>query len=50
MSALDSQVKVEGLIIDPGALRQVHRDRTTTLPNNVLYRKSADDSTVTEAQ
>lgn len=49
MSALDSEMEVEGLIIDPAALRQVHRDRTTTLSNNVLYQKSADDRTITES-
>lgn len=32
MSALDSQTEVGGLVhIDPGALRQVHRERITTL-------------------
>ncbi len=49
MSALYSQLEVEGLILDPGALRQVHRERITTLSNNVLYRKRADDNTVTES-
>lgn len=38
-----------GLVIDPGALRQVHRERVTTLSNNVSYRKCAEDSTVTES-
>ena len=47
MSALDSQIEVEGLILDPGALCQVHREWITTLSKNVLYRKCADDSTVT---
>ncbi|KAI4221327.1 MAG: hypothetical protein L6R40_008641 [Gallowayella cf. fulva] len=49
MSSLDTQMEVEGLIIDPGALRQLYRDRITTLSNNVLYRKSADGSARTES-
>ena len=40
---------MEGLIIDPGALRQFYRDNTTTLSNNVLYRKITDESAITES-
>lgn len=49
MSALDSQTEVGGLVIDSGALRQVHRESVTTLSNNVSFRKCADYSPVTES-
>lgn len=46
MSALDSQTEVGGLVIDSGVLRQMHRERITTLFNNVRYRNCVDDNTI----
>jgi hypothetical protein len=49
MSTLESQIQVEGLIIDPGILRRVYCDRTTTLSNNLVYQKNADHTTAAES-